>query len=237
MTIRLQKAIADAGVTSRRKAETLISAGRVTVNGQIITRLGTKIDPEVDEVLVDGAPVKFSTRRVVYALYKPRNCVTTLDDPQGRETIVKYFPSTSRRLFPVGRLDYDAEGLLLLTNDGDLAQRISHPRQHVWKTYFVKIRGKIEERQLSGLRSGPVIDGTKRQSVSVKVLHYINDKTWLTVSLKEGIKHQIKIMFDNLGFKVLKIKRYSVGPIELGEMKPGEVRKLTAAEIELLNKT
>lgn len=236
MTIRLQKAIADAGITSRRKAEELISGGRVAVNGKIVTRLGTKIDPTVDKVVVDGTLIKFSGRKLlVFALYKPRNCVTTLDDPQGRDTIVKYFPPTSQRLFPVGRLDYDAEGLILLTNDGDLAQRISHPRQHVWKTYFVKVRGKIEDRQLSSLRSGPVIDGKKRQTVSVKVLHYVNDKTWLTVSLKEGIKHQIKIMFDDLGFKVLKIKRYSIGPVELQEMKPGDVRQISAAEMEKLS--
>ena len=236
MTVRLHKAIADAGITSRRKAEALISDGRVAVNGKVVTHLGTKVDPTVDKIVVDGAPIVFSKRQaVVYALYKPKNCVSTLDDPQGRDTIVKYFPSTSQRLFPVGRLDYDAEGLILLTNDGDLAHRISHPRQHVWKTYFVKVRGKIENHQLSSLRSGPVIDGKKRQTVAVKVLHYINDKTWLTVSLKEGIKHQIKIMFDNLGFKVLKIKRYCIGPVELREMKPGEVRQLTSAEMERLS--
>jgi len=236
--IRLQKAIADAGITSRRKAERLIVERQVEVNGNIVTELGTRIDPATDRVVVSGSPVKFSDRHpVVYALYKPKNCVTTLNDPQGRETIVKYFPPTSQRLFPIGRLDYDAEGLILLTNDGDLANRISHPRRHVWKRYFVKIRGKIEEKQVTELRAGSVIDGKKRQSAAVKVLHYINDKTWLTVSLQEGIKHQLKKMFDNLGYKVLKIKRYSVGNVELYDMRPGDVRKLSKEEIEKLRES
>ena len=238
MSIRLQKAIADAGITSRRKAERLISEGQVQVNGKIVTRLGTQVDPSIDRIVVNGEPVSFSDRQsVVYALYKPKNCVTTLDDPQGRDTIVNYYPETSQRLFPIGRLDYNAEGLVLLTNDGDLANRISHPRQHVWKKYFVKIKGRIDNRQLSSLRAGPVIDGKKRQVVAVKVLHYINDKTWLEVSLQEGIKHQIKIMFDNLGYKVLKIKRYSIGMIELDEMKPGDVRKLSKAELDIFGDT
>lgn len=231
-TIRLQKFIADAGLASRRKAEEMISNGQVIVNGAIVTELGTKIDPAADHVRVDGKIVqRQSAKKVVYALYKPKSCMTTMNDPQGRDTIVKYFPKTSYRLFPVGRLDYDAEGLLLLTNDGDMAQSIAHPTKHIWKEYFVKIKGKISQDQLNKLKSGPVIDGKKRQPIKVKTLHHVNDKTWLSVSLQEGLKNHLKKMFSQIGFPVIKIKRFSVGNIELKEMKPGEVRKLSSEEI------
>jgi 23S rRNA pseudouridine2605 synthase len=232
MTIRLQKFIADAGIASRRKAETMITEGRVSLNGSPVTILGTQVDPEVDHVRVDGKKIQNRTApSVVYALYKPKSCVTTLDDPQGRNTIVQYFPRATKRLFPVGRLDYDSEGLILLTNDGELAQNISHPGKHVWKEYFVKVKGKISSPEINRLKPGPVIDGKKRQSVKIRLLHTINDKSWLSVSLQEGLKHHLKKMFGQIGFPVLKIKRYSIGNIGLEEMKPGEIRKLSKEEI------
>ncbi|NQU63233.1 MAG: rRNA pseudouridine synthase [SAR324 cluster bacterium] len=232
MTIRLQKFIADAGVTSRRKAEQLIIDRQVSVNGQIVSLLGTQIDPETDRVKVNGKFI--STKKiepVAYALYKPKNCVTTLKDPQERDTIVNYFPKTRFRLFPVGRLDYDAEGLIILTNDGELANRITHPSKHVWKQYFVKIKGKISPEEINKIRSGPIIDGKKRQPVKIRFLHFVNDKSWLVVSLQEGIKHHIKKTFLAAGFRVLKIKRYSIGNIELQELSPGEWRELSKTEI------
>ncbi len=235
MKVRLQKAIADAGIASRRKAEQYILDGRIEVNGNIITELGTKVDPESDFIKVDGKAIsskKNKKKTAVYALYKPKSCVTTLDDPQGRDTIVKYFPNTSARLFPVGRLDYDAEGLILLTNDGDLAQSISHPSKHIWKQYFVKVRGKISNEEVNKLQSGPKIDGKKRQPVKAKILHFVNNKTWMVVSLQEGLKHHLKKMFKGIGYPVQKIKRYSIGNIELQEMKPGESRKLTKEEVD-----
>ncbi len=236
--IRLQKYIADAGLASRRKAEKMISEGRVTLNGSPVTRLGTKVDPTVDHVRVDGKMIRPVTgQSVVFALYKPKSCITTLDDPQGRDTIVKYFPKSAKRLFPVGRLDYDAEGLILLTNDGELAQNIAHPGKHVWKEYFVKIRGKISPEEIGRLKPGPVIDGKKRQPVMIRHLHTINDKTWLSVSLQEGLKHHLKKMFGQIGFPVLKIKRYSIGNVELKEMKPGEIRKLSSEEVSNLLET
>jgi 23S rRNA pseudouridine2605 synthase len=232
MTIRLQKFIANAGIASRRKAEQLITDGQVIVNGQVITRLGTQIDPATDKVKVNGKLISTATvSPVAYALYKPKNCVTTLKDPQNRDTIVNYFPKTQFRLFPIGRLDYDAEGLIILTNDGDLANRITHPSKHVWKQYFVKIKGKITTEEINKIRSGPIIDGKKRQPVKIRFLHFVNDKSWLVVSLQEGVKHHIKKTFLKAGYRVLKIKRYSIGNIELEELSPGECRELSKIEI------
>jgi 23S rRNA pseudouridine2605 synthase len=239
MTLRLQKFIAQAGIASRRKAEQIILDGRVSVNGQTITQLGTKIDPDSDSVRVDGKRISALRKNTVaYALYKPKNCITSLNDPQGRETIVNYFPKTNQRLFPVGRLDYDAEGLIILTNDGELANRITHPSKHIWKQYFVKIKGKISDDKIKELRSGPIIDGIKRQPVKIRFLHNVNDKSWLVVSLQEGIKHHIKKAFLNAGYRVLKIKRYSIANIELGDMSPGEHRQISDEELkELLQMT
>ena len=235
MEVRLQKFLANAGVASRRKSESMILSGRVKINGKIITELGIKIDPEVDEITVEGVLVKSeSSQRLLYALYKPKNCITSLDDPQGRDTVVNYFPKTKSRLFPIGRLDYDAEGLVLLTNDGELANNIAHPSKHIWKQYFVKIKGKITPQVIKKLSKGPMIDGIKRQPVKINLLHYINEKTWLHVYLQEGINHHLKKMFKEVGFPVQKIKRYSVGNIELGEMTPGTHRLLAKAEIEEL---
>lgn len=235
MEVRLQKFLANAGVASRRKSESMILSGRVKVNGKITTELGIKINPDVDEIWVEGELVKPQvTQRLLYALYKPKNCITSLDDPQGRDTIVTYFPKLNSRLFPVGRLDYDAEGLVLLTNDGELANSIAHPSKHIWKQYFVKIKGKITPDIIKKLCKGPIIDGKKRQPVKIKLLHYINEKTWLHVHLQEGINHHIKKMFKEVGFPVQKIKRYSIGNIELGEMTPGTHRLLGKAEIDEL---
>jgi pseudouridine synthase len=238
MTIRLQKFIAHAGIASRRKAEQMIIDRQVSVNGEIVTRLGTQIDPDTDTIKVDGKIVVTAIpESVVFILYKPKNCVTTLNDPQGRDTIVNYFPKTRHRLFPVGRLDYDAEGLIILTNDGDLANSIAHPRNHVWKQYFVKIKGKISGEEIKTIRSGPIIDGKKRQPVKIRFLHFVNDKSWLVVSLQEGVKHHIKKTFLAAGYPVLKIKRYSIGQIELQDLSPGEWRQLSKTEIEQLTQT
>ena len=235
MTIRLQKFIANAGIASRRKAEQLITDGRVMVNGEIVTQMGTQIDPGKDSVKFDGKRVSASPQdSVAYAVYKPKNCVTTLSDPQGRDTIVNYFPKTKHRLFPIGRLDYDAEGLIILTNNGDLANRIAHPSRHVWKQYFVKIKGKISPEEINKIKSGPIIDGKKRQPIKIRFLHNVNDKSWLVVSLQEGIKHHTKKTFLAAGHPVQKIKRYSIGNIELLDLSPGEWRQLDKAEIEAL---
>ncbi|MCZ6747691.1 MAG: pseudouridine synthase [SAR324 cluster bacterium] len=233
---RLQKVIAAAGLASRRGAERLIEEGEVRVNGQVVRRLGTRVVPGTDRVEVRGEPLPARTRveRVVWALYKPRGCVTTLSDPQGRPTVRDFFPESAQRLFPVGRLDYDAEGLILLTNDGQFAQRVAHPSFSVTKTYLVKVRGLLGPGPLQQWAAGPTIDGSRRQPVRARVLHTVNDKTWCEVTLQEGLHHHIKKLFAAIGHPVLKIKRYRIGPVELEDMRPGQSRRLTPAEIGAL---
>jgi pseudouridine synthase len=232
--VRIQKVIAQAGIASRRAAEDLIRSGEVFLNGQIVKQMGQKMLIGIDHLSVEGRRVDISPKQKteVYALYKPKNCITTLNDPQGRVAINDFFPQTSSRLFPVGRLDYDAEGLILLTNDGDLAHQLMHPRHKVSKGYFVKVRGLVKNQALSTLRQGPVIDDRKHQQVRVRILHTVNDKTWLELFLKEGTNRQIKKMFLNLGYPVLKIKRFQIGSIKLGDLQSGESRTLSTEEIK-----
>ncbi|MBC8258287.1 MAG: rRNA pseudouridine synthase [SAR324 cluster bacterium] len=236
--VRIQKVIAQAGIASRRAAEKLILAGEVVLNGEVVREMGLKMVVGKDHLSVEGKRVKIPQRQktLVYALYKPKNCITTLNDPEGRTTIGDFFPRSSARLFPVGRLDYDAEGLILLTNDGDLAQELMHPRHKVSKGYFVKVRGLVKNADLSTLRKGPMIEKRQHLPVQVKVLHTVNDKTWLEVFLKEGTNRQIKKMFLTLGYPVQKIKRFQVGPINLGDLQSGESRALSPEELKQIMK-
>jgi 23S rRNA pseudouridine2605 synthase len=232
--IRIQKVIAMAGIASRRAAEKLILTGAVILNGETVKEMGQKMIIGKDHLSVEGRRIKIPQQQKtqVYALYKPKNCITTLNDPEGRTTISDFFPRTSTRLFPVGRLDYDAEGLILLTNDGDLSQQLMHPSHKVWKGYFVKVRGLVNNETLSVLRQGPVIEKKKQQPVRVKILHNVNDKTWLEIFLREGTNRQIKKMLLNLGHSVQKIKRFQVGPITLGDLQAGESRALSPEELK-----
>ncbi|HCV86249.1 MAG TPA: pseudouridine synthase [Deltaproteobacteria bacterium] len=234
--VRIQKVMAQAGIASRRAAEKMILEGIVSLNGQTVTELGQRMVPGRDHLVVDGKKVRLPevAQRKVYALYKPKNCITSLSDPEGRRTIVDYFPRKSQRLFPVGRLDYDAEGLLLLTNDGEFAHLIMHPRFKIAKSYFVKVRGLIQFSEMEPLRRGPVIDGRSHMPVQSKILHQRNDKTWLEVILHEGTNQQIKKMFLGLGYPVLKIKRFRIGSIGLETLRPGEHRILSKKERQQL---
>ena len=233
--IRIQKVIAKAGIASRRAAEELISAGKVTLNGRPIT-LGQRMQVGSDSLSVDGKPLQWKAQEsVVYALYKPKDCVTTLKDPQGRSTVKEFFPQSKHVLFPVGRLDYDAEGLLLITNDGDFAEKVIHPKYKLWKTYFVKLKGKITDPELSKLRKGPRLQGRQHMPIRVKIVHWVNDKTWLEVSMQEGKNQQIKKMFQNMGYRVLKIKRYSIGTVTLDGLHSGMSRMLSPQEIKSLH--
>ena len=234
--VRLQKAIARAGLASRRAAERLIEAGSVRVNGRVVREAGTSLLPGQDLLEVDGRPVAWEEprSREVWALYKPKGCVSTLHDPQGRATIRDFFPRTGTRLFPVGRLDYDTEGLILITNDGELANRVAHPSHSVEKTYLVKVRGLVNPESLKSLQKGPILGGRKKRPVRAHLLHTVNDKTWLEVTLQEGTHHHIKKMFAAEGFPVLKIKRYRIGPVALQNLVPGEIRRLNAREIAVL---
>jgi pseudouridine synthase len=220
-------------VASRREAERLIQAGRVEVNGRPVTALGTIVHPQRDTVRVDGARVADRGRRVAYLLNKPRGYITSASDPQGRPTVVDLVPAGGRRLYPVGRLDYQSEGLVILTNDGDLAQRLTHPRHHVPKTYRVKVRGTPPPAALAALRRGIVLDGRRTLPVRVTPVS-VQRHAWVEVVLYEGRWNQIRRMFEAIGHPVLKLRRIGIGPIRDRALKPGQWRRLEPEEIRLL---
>ncbi len=242
-SIRLQKIIAAAGVASRRKAEEMIVAGRVTVNGQIVTQLGAKADPEHDHIKVDGKRLHGAERYVYLLLNKPRGYVTTVSDPEGRPTVMHLLHGVSARVYPVGRLDYLSEGLLLLTNDGPLAHKLTHPSSHVPRTYLVKVSGKPTPEAMGKLRAGIEIGGASapgslpRSKTSPTRIHLARDASnpWYEVTLYEGRNRQVRRMFEEVGHHVEKIKRVRLGPLEL-DVPPGSFRKLASEEVELLRR-
>jgi 23S rRNA pseudouridine2605 synthase len=231
---RLQKLIAAAGIASRRKAEELIVAGRVAVNGAIVTELGTKADPACDKITVDGAPLQQREQLLYFLLHKPKGYVTTASDPEGRPTVLDLMGSIPARVYPVGRLDYASEGLLLMTNDGALAQKLTKAGSHVEKTYLVKISGKPSEQDLGRLRAGITItfDDGRRVKTSPSRIRLAEDapNPWYEVVLIEGRNRQIRRMFERIGHHVEKIKRTKLGPLTL-DVPPGKFRTLTAKEI------
>lgn len=233
---RLQKLIAAAGVASRRKAEELIIARRVTLNGVVVDELGTKADPDNDKICVDGTPLRREDL-LYFLLYKPKGYVTTVSDPEGRPTVMDLVRDIPGRVYPVGRLDFASEGLLLMTNDGALAQKLTYAGSHVPKTYLVKISGKPSEDVLARLRAGIKIaldDGRKVKTSPAKIrLAEDGDNPWYEVVLIEGRNRQIRRMFDHVGFHVEKIKRTRLGSLAL-DVSPGEFRPLTPREVEQL---
>jgi len=234
---RLQKIIAGAGIVSRRKAEELITAGRVVVNGQPVTELGSKADPETDHIRVDGKLLKGPERHVYLALNKPKGYVTTMSDPEGRPTISKLIKGVKGRVYPVGRLDYASEGLLLLTNDGDLAHKLMHASSHVPKTYVVKVAKQPKPEDIEKLRAGVKIleKGGRRVQTGPALIRIVReaDNPWYEVTLVEGRNRQIRKMFEEVGHHVEKIRRVRYGPLEL-DVPPGEFRPLTLMEISKL---
>ena len=233
---RLQKILSNAGITSRRKAESLIVDGRVSVNGKVVCELGAKAILGKDEIKVDGKAIEPEREKVVLALFKPRRCITTLNDPQGRPTVIDFVSDFPFRVYPVGRLDYDAEGLLLLTNDGELAHRLQHPRYKVNKTYHVKVRGHPSEEALTSLQQGISLEDGVTAPAELNVLEDDRKATWISLTLKEGRNHQVKRMCAAVGHPVLKLLRTKVGPIDLGSLRPGESRRLKARELRSLRK-
>jgi 23S rRNA pseudouridine2605 synthase len=231
---RLQKLIASAGLASRRKAEELITAGRVTVNGAIVTELGTKADPTTDKIAVDGKPLQSREQLLYLLLHKPKGYVTTASDPEGRPTVLDLMKAVSARVYPVGRLDYASEGLLLMTNDGALAQKLTKAGSHVEKTYLVKISGRPSDQDLARLRAGITIelDDGRRVKTSPAKIRLAEDapNPWYEVVLIEGRNRQIRRMFDRIGHHVEKIKRTKLGPLTL-DVPPGKFRPLTTKEI------
>lgn len=227
---RLQKVIAEAGIASRRKAEDLITSGKVKVNGEIVTELGTKVSRK-DKIEVNNKPIE-KQQKEYYLLNKPRGVVTTTKDEHHRKTVVDLIP-TNTRIYPVGRLDYDTTGALLLTNDGEFANILMHPNDKVEKVYMAKLNGIIKGEQINQLKDGVEIDGQTVQAARVK-LKKVNDKNntcMVQITIHEGKNHQVKKMFESVGFQVEKLKREKVAFFDLKDLQSGEYRKLTPKEV------
>ncbi|UCE83472.1 MAG: rRNA pseudouridine synthase [Deltaproteobacteria bacterium] len=233
---RLQKILSRAGIASRRKAETLILDGRVSVDGKVVSELGTRAILGKDDIRVDGKAIEAETEKVVLAFFKPRRCVTTLHDPQGRVTVAEFVGDFPLRIYPVGRLDYDAEGLLLLTNDGELAHRLQHPRYKVPKTYQVKVRGRPSEAALARLQQGVSLEDGVTAPAELTVLKDGEKTTWLSLTLREGRNRQVKRMCETVGYPVLRLRRTKVGPISLGALGTGKTRRLKSKELKALRR-
>jgi pseudouridine synthase len=238
MHIRLQKILSAAGVASRRAAEKLIVEGRVSVNGETITQLGTRADPDADDIRVDGRRIGRPKRRYI-ALHKPRGYVTTRSDPEHRKTVLDLL-GLQEYLYPVGRLDYDSEGLLLLTNDGELAARLMHPRYGVEREYEARVRGVPEPAALRRLAQGVRIEGRRTAPADVRLVEAgrgaRGDQSIISVVLHEGRTRQVRKMCEAMGHPVVRLRRVRVGPIRLGALGPGEFRNLTREEVRQLEK-
>jgi 23S rRNA pseudouridine2605 synthase len=233
MEERLNKLLAHAGVGSRRHSEVLISAGRVTVDGRTVRELGTKVDPDRQRVCVDGQPVR-SERHVYWVVNKPRGYLSTNRDPAGRPRVVDLVPKVSQRVYTVGRLDEDSEGLVLLTNDGDLAHRLMHPRYGVEKTYLVQVAGDPSPEDLRQLLKGVWLSEGHVRAQRVKRLKKHGESTWLRIGLSEGKNREIRRMLARLGHKVLRLRRIAIGPVKIGALKGGQARRLTGPEVASL---
>lgn len=228
---RLQKVLAKAGLGSRRSCEELIVEGHISVNGKIVNTLGVKIDPKVDTIRVDGTQIKLE-RKVYLFLNKPRGYVTTLHDPEGRPTISSLLKGVRERVYPVGRLDYNSEGLLFLTNDGDLANKLIHPKYKVPKTYLVKLKGKLEEEDIMRLRKGLKLNEGKTLPAKVVVEKLLPKNTILKITITEGKKRQIRRMGEIINHSVLSLKRVQFGPFKLGKLRKGEYVYLNPEEVK-----
>lgn len=227
---RLQKIISQAGVASRRKAEELILEGRVKVNGKVVLELGTKADLATDHIKVDGKLLHAPQRELYIAMNKPREVVTTMSDPEGRKTVAELIRGLKERVYPVGRLDYHSEGLLLLTNDGEFANRIMSKRSNLVKVYVVKANGTLTQEQMEEFRAGIPLSGKKTKPAVIKQLSRAKNP-WYEIHLTEGRQNQIRMMFKHFGYLVEKLKRVRIGFLELASLKPGELRQLTPQEV------
>ncbi len=231
---RLQKVLARWGVASRRASEALITAGRVKVNGKVVAALGVKVDPDVDRIEVDGRLVRPSTAKVYYILYKPVGVISSCSDPRGRTTVVDLLRGVKERVFPVGRLDYDSEGLVFLTNDGEIAQVFSHPRYQVQKSYLVEVQGFPGPRTLRRLSRGIRLSDGWTAPCEVQVVERLKHTTLLTFEIHEGRNRQIRRMCEAVGHPVVSLKRFRMGPLDLEGLQPGQFRRLRPEEVREL---
>jgi 23S rRNA pseudouridine2605 synthase len=234
MQERLQKILAHAGVSSRRHAEEMITAGRVTVNGIVVTELGSKADAATDRIAVDGKPLNRPEKKLYFVLHKPAGYVTTMSDPQGRAIVTSLLKNVRERVYPVGRLDYNTEGLLLVTNDGEWANRIAHPRHEVEKEYHVRVRGEITTDQLNLLAAGIKLEDGVTAPAKASRLSTSDNNSWFSLIIHEGRFRQVRRMCAEVGLTVVRLKRVRYGSVDLGTLKPGEYRLLTSQEVQQL---
>jgi 23S rRNA pseudouridine2605 synthase len=236
MQVRLQKLISQAGITSRRKAETLITDGCVTINGRIVTELGSKADPERDHVKVNGKLLRFESPSIYLMLNKPAGVITTVSDPEGRPTVMNLVRHVKGRLYPIGRLDYHTEGLLLLTNDGALAHTLMHPSSGVTKRYHAKIKGVVDDDQIARLSRGVKLQDGMTAPCTINKLRLHEKNSWLEVILHEGRYRQVRRMFESIGRSVIKLRRVGYAGLPLGDLPLGQSRRLTPKEVESLRR-
>lgn len=239
MEERIQKILSRMGIVSRRKAEELILEGRVTVNGKAVA-IGMKADTARDYIKVDGKLIAGPTQKKpqnVYLMFnKPRGIVTTLSDPEKRPTVKDFLKNVKYRVFPVGRLDFDSEGLLLLTNDGDFANAVMHPSQRMSKTYLVKVKGIPGEEEIGKLRRGVKLEDGRTQPARVRKIKELANNSWIEITIYEGRKRQVRRMLEKIGHEVIRLQRIAIDGLKLGGLRPGEIRHLTDEELKTLKK-
>lgn len=233
MLIRLQKFLADAGVASRRASEGYITQGRVSVNGKVIKELGTKVDPDADHVSVDGRPLK-SKRKLYLAVHKPKGCICSRNDPEGRPSVDDLLPKEWNNLYSVGRLDYQSEGLIFYTNDGDFSLKLTHPRYGIRKKYRATVAGMVTPEMAAQMEKGMFHEGENLKAEQVRILKAAGGHSLVEMTLREGKNREVRRLFESLGLTVDKLQRTQIGPIKLGELPKGKWRTLTAAEIKSL---
>jgi 23S rRNA pseudouridine2605 synthase len=236
MQERLQKILSQAGIASRRESETIIQEGRVTVNGAVVTELGTKADPETDSITVDGKALTIDEKRVYLLLYKPVGYMTTMKDPEGRPIVTDLLTGVKERVYPIGRLDYNTEGLLLLTNDGALANILMHPSHEVDKGYLVRVSGQVSDIQIKKLSEGVKLEDGMTAPAKVLPFSESEQNTWISITIHEGRYRQVRRMCEAVGLNVVRLKRARYDFLEIGDMKPGDYRFLEADEVERLRR-
>jgi len=232
--MRIAKFMAAAGVASRRKSEELIKKGVVRVNGRFVYDPATNVNPEIDEIYVSGRKIRIPDEKIYIMLNKPVGCVSTCHDDKGRRTVLDYVKGIDQRIYPIGRLDFTTEGLLLLTNDGELANKLMHPSHEVTKRYYVVVDSYVSQDEITQLERGVVIEGGKTAPARIKVMNATPERTELTIIIHEGRNRQVRRMFETIGKNVVFLKRISVGDINLGPLKKGKYRMLTNEEVAYL---